>query len=101
VLLDYIDYCKEEKVRLEHILGDVQRGHDRKRRKEIQSIARHRRRLVAPIFHVIWGKRATKPIKRRLRKLIARADRDSAPSMLLAAMAEVPSHSLDKPLHEH
>jgi tRNA-dihydrouridine synthase A len=101
VLLNYIDYCKEEEVRLEHIIGDVQRGQEIKRRKETESIAWHRRRLVAPIFHVLMGEEGNEAYQRRLRKLVARADRHSASSMLLAAMAEVPSHSLDKPLHEH
>jgi tRNA-dihydrouridine synthase A len=101
VLLNYIDYCQEEESRLKHFLGDMQRGLKRKGKKEFESITWHRRRLVAPIFHLLMGEEGNESYQRRLRKLVDRADRHSTPSMVLAAMAEVPSHSLDKPLVEH
>lgn len=103
VLLDYIDYCQEEESRLEHTLSDKQRAHStaRRRREDFDSIAWHRRRLVAPIFHLFMGEEGNEAYQRRLRKLVSRADRHPTPSMILAAMAEVPSRSLDKPLKEH
>lgn len=95
-LINYIDYCQEEESRLEHILYD-----NLKRGKESNAIEWHRKRLVAPIFHLFMGEIGNEAFQRRLRKLVSRADRHATPSMLSAAMAELPSCTLDKPLEEH
>ncbi len=100
VLLRYIEYCQEQESRLEYVLGDSVQG-TTKWRKEVDSMAWHRRRLVAPVFHLFMGEEGNQGYQRRLRKLVGRGDRHSTPSMLLAAMTEVPSFTLDKPIHEH
>ena len=68
VLLNYIEYCQEEESRLEHIGENHQLG------KQFGSIAWHRRRLVAPIFHLFMGEEGNEAYQRCLRKRIARAD---------------------------
>ena len=103
VLSNYIEYCQQQERRLQEVLvvknaGGLQRGTTR---EEEESLKWHRRRLVSPIFHLFVGEDGNEPYQRRLRKLVERADRHSAHSMAAAAMAEVPTEVLDKPLHDH
>ena len=71
------------------------------KRPTSNDLASHRERLVATAFHLFMGEPGNKAFQRRLRKLISRANRHSATSMLVAATAEIPAPSLDKPILGH
>ena len=98
VLLSYIDYCQDQEFKLEQCTG-MSAGQQGNKGEE--SIIWHRRRLVAPVFHLFTGEEGNDQYQRRLRKLLERADRHTSSSMLLAAMALIPESVLDKPAHEH
>jgi tRNA-dihydrouridine synthase len=85
--LNYLEYCGLEEERL--------------KRPTTNDLASHRKRLVAPAFHLFMGEPGNEAFQRRLRKLVSRADRHSATSMVVAATAEIPAPSLDKPIHDH
>lgn len=103
VLTNYIGYCEHEERRLRESLGVkvMCRGGHPFQDGDSSSMEWQRRRLVAPAFHLFMGEYGNEPYQRRLRKLVGRACRHSAHSMLMAAMTEVPSTSLDKPLADH
>lgn len=101
VLSSYIGYCEHQDRVLHDVLGMQVNDVRGQWRREEDSIAWHRRRLVAPAFHLFMGEDGNQAFQRRLRKLVGRADRHPAHSMLMAAMAEISSDSLDKPLEDH
>jgi tRNA-dihydrouridine synthase len=103
VLSSYIEYCQHQEMRLQEVLvvqgAGLSTGNVAGRDED--SIGWHRRRLVSPVFHLFVGEDGNEAYQRRLRKLVERADRHSAHSMVAAAMAEIPTEVLDKPLHDH
>jgi len=103
VLLGYIEYCLEQESKLEQytLLSRDQPAPNSRKSKEEDSIIWHRRRLLAPVFHLFMGEEGNDQYQRRLRKLVERAERHTSSSMLLAAMAQIPESVLDKPVHEH
>jgi hypothetical protein len=98
VLSNYIEYCQDQEMRLRGILMENSAGQSG---REEESIEWHRRRLISPIFHLLVGEDGNEAYQRRLRKLCQRADRHPAHSMAIAAMAEVPAGTLDKPIQNH
>ena len=84
VLLAYIDYCDEEEQRVS-ALG-----------VSIGSLAALRRRLAAVPFHLFVGEECNNLYQRRIRKLVSRAERHSAKSMLMSALYEMPAESINK-----
>jgi tRNA-dihydrouridine synthase A len=86
-LENYISYCEKEESRLSGLS-----------RNDLQL---HRRKLVAAPFHLFMGEEGNNAFQRRLRKLVSRADRHPAHSMLSAAMAEIPTDTLAKSVNDH
>ena len=84
VLLAYIDYCDEEEHRVS-ALG-----------VSLGSLAALRRRLAAVPFHLFVGEECNNLYQRRIRKLVSRAERHSAKSMLMSALYEMPAESINK-----
>ena len=89
VLEDYADYCEQEESRL-FLLG-----------RPPSFMEALRRRLVAVPFALFAGEDGNDIFQRRIRKLISRPGRHSARSVLLAALAEVPSSTLHRSVSEH
>jgi len=56
---------------------------------------------VAAPFHLFMGEDGNNAYQRRLRKLVARADRYTAHSMLRAAMTEIPISTLNQKVDEY
>jgi tRNA-dihydrouridine synthase A len=94
VLEIYAEYCGREEARVQALL------HIHGPSSSLDSIERLRRRLVAVPFTLFAGEEGNHAYQRRIRKLIARSHRHSSRSILLAAMAEVPAHVLDKAVVE-
>eukprot|EP00587_Corethron_hystrix_P005116 CAMPEP_0113299080 /NCGR_PEP_ID=MMETSP0010_2-20120614/1258_1 /TAXON_ID=216773 ORGANISM="Corethron hystrix, Strain 308" /NCGR_SAMPLE_ID=MMETSP0010_2 /ASSEMBLY_ACC=CAM_ASM_000155 /LENGTH=479 /DNA_ID=CAMNT_0000152243 /DNA_START=445 /DNA_END=1884 /DNA_ORIENTATION=+ /assembly_acc=CAM_ASM_000155 len=88
ILLDYIDYCDEEEQRVK-ALG-----------VSIPSLAALRRKLVAVPFHLFVGEECNDVYQRRIRKLINRAGRHTAKSILMAALLELPPDPINKSVGE-
>jgi len=84
VLLTYIDYCDEEEQRVS-ALG-----------VSLGSLAALRRRLAAVPFHLFVGEECNNLYQRRIRKLVSRAERHTAKSILMAALYEMPAESINK-----
>lgn len=103
VLLSYIEYCLEQESKLEQCtrMSPGEPITNKRKSQEEDSIVWHRRRLLAPVFHLFMGEEGNDQYQRRLRKLLERGDRHTTSSMLLAAMAQIPDTVLDKPIHEH
>jgi tRNA-dihydrouridine synthase len=89
VLATFADYCAMEEERL-RALG-----------RPGSFMEALRRRLVAVPFTLFVGEEGNNVFQRRIRKLISRPDRHTARSILLAAMAEMPVESLNRPVTEH
>jgi tRNA-dihydrouridine synthase A len=89
VLETFADYCALEEERLKS-LGRSQ-----------AFIEALRRRMVAVPFTLFAGEVGNNSFQRRVRKLISRPDRHSARSILLAAMMEVPTETLQNPVSEY
>jgi len=79
----YIDYCQEEEACYPYT--------------DEKSLKQFRKTLVGVPFHLFVGTVDNDHFQRRLRKLVARADRYTAKGMLLAALAETSTanHPLD------
>jgi hypothetical protein len=60
-----------------------------------------RRKLIASPFHLFMGEDGNNAYQRRLRKLSSRGHRHSAASMLMAAMRELPTETLEKSVEEY
>jgi len=98
VLLDYIQYCQREESAF--VTKNVVVGG--KSPESIQgSLAALRRRLVAVPFQLFAGEEGNEAYQRRIRKLVARAERHSGAGMLEAALSEVPAESYTKPVDEY
>jgi tRNA-dihydrouridine synthase A len=89
VLEIFADYCANEEERLKS-LG-----------RPPSFMDALRRRLVSVPFTLFAGEEGNDIFQRRIRKLISRPDRHSARSVLLAAMAEVPTETLQRPVSEY
>jgi tRNA-dihydrouridine synthase A len=87
VLLNYITYCQEQEARYPVSSKD--------------KLKEFRKKLVAAPFHLFMGEDGNNRYQRRLRKLAGRGDRYTAASMLLAAMNEVPSSTLERCVDDH
>jgi tRNA-dihydrouridine synthase A len=88
-LQKYIAYCQGEEER-KNLMG-----------MKNESIENFRRKLVAAPFHLFVGEEGSDAYQRRLRKLVSRAHRYPASSMLIAALAEVPLSTRSKPVTEY
>ena len=87
VLEQYVEYCEREEANMSGVSRD--------------NLKNYRKKLIAAPFHLFMGEDGNNAYQRRLRKLNSRGDRHLVPSMLLAAMSEVPSATLNKPVDDH
>eukprot|EP00979_Chaetoceros_neogracilis_P004325 scaffold766_cov185-Chaetoceros_neogracile.AAC.5 len=87
VLEQYVEYCEREEAKMAGVSRD--------------NLKNYRKKLIAAPFHLFMGEEGNNIYQRRLRKLNSRSDRHPVPSMLLAAMSEVPCMTLDKPVDDH
>lgn len=92
VLLDYIEYCKQEEERfLLSAVTDV---------NPQSTMATLRRRLVGVPFHLFAGEVGNEAYQRRIRKLTSRVERHTSYGILNAALAEIPIDCASKPINE-
>jgi tRNA-dihydrouridine synthase len=91
VLQTYIEYCEEQETQMRAAFPGRSNG-------EVQDF---RRKLIAVPFHLFMGEDGNNAYQRRLRKLSSRGHRHSAASMLVAAMRELPTETLEKSVEEY
>jgi tRNA-dihydrouridine synthase len=91
----YIEYCEVQEERITMMLRGMPSASSR------AEWMNHRKKLIAAPFHLFMGEDGNSAYQRRLRKLLSRAERHPAPSMLKAAMSEVPTLTLNKPVDDH
>jgi hypothetical protein len=96
VLSQYIQYCQ---IKEEEFQG---RRRSYENTETYQSdLCDLRKSLVAPAFHLMVGEEGNAEYQRLLKKLVSRSQRHPSDQMLQAAMAQVPSITLEKRLDEH
>lgn len=100
VLLDYIQYCAGVE---ESFITSTLNNHNNQRRagNSLGALVALRRRLVAVPFQLFAGELGSEEYQRRIRKLIARAERHTSSSILTAALSVVPTESLLKPVDQY
>ncbi|CAB9521836.1 dihydrouridine(20/20a) synthase [Seminavis robusta] len=96
VLLDYIQYCQKE----EAAFFAMDKG-NRSLASVEGSLVALRRRLVAVPFHLFAGEVGNEEYQRRIRKLVARAQRHSSGGILTAALSVVPTETALKSVTEY
>jgi len=97
VLLDFINYCQRE----EDAFAASALHRDREPESVLGSLMSLRRRLVAVPFQLFAGEVGNKEYQRRIRKLVARADRHKSSAILKAALSVIPTESIFKPVNQH
>jgi hypothetical protein len=96
ILEQYIHYCAAQ----EEEFSETQRLETSKNARD-EGVCGLRRALVAPAFHLMVGEDGNAGYQRLLKRLVGRPQRHSSAQMLQAAMAQVPSATLDKALEDH
>lgn len=91
VLQTYIEYCEKQEAQMMAAFPDMNNI-------DLQDF---RKKLVAVPFHLFMGEDGNNIYQRRLRKLNSRGHRHSAASMLVAAMREVPTDTLEKSVEDY
>jgi tRNA-dihydrouridine synthase len=91
VLQTYMEYCEEQEAQMSVAFPDRSNG----------QVEDFRRKLIASPFHLFMGEDGNNAYQRRLRKLSSRGHRHSAASMLMAAMRELPTETLEKSVEEY
>ncbi|KAL3917667.1 MAG: hypothetical protein SGILL_004607, partial [Bacillariaceae sp.] len=97
VLERYIQYCVEQEEEYRQWMQPA----DPSKKGSDEGVCTLRRALVAPAFHLIVGEDGNAEYQRLLKKLVGRAQRHCSSQILQAAMAQVPSATLDKDLSDH
>lgn len=108
VLVAYMDYCRlqeeEFAFRRRHGINNDDNADDNDDSNDPAAaglLGAFRKRLVAPVYHLMVGEVGNAEYQRLLKKLTDRAQRHSAVDMIQAGMAHVPSTVLHKPLSDH
>jgi len=99
VLDQYIRYCDWQEEEYQQRIGSTQA--ESCPNKKIAGLCALRQKLVAPAFHLMVGEEGNAAYQRLLKKLVSRAQRHPSGQMLMAAMAHLPSHTLDKCCDTH
>ena len=100
VLLNYIRYCAGVE---EAFITSTLNNHNNQRKagNTLGTLTGLRRRLVAVPFQLFAGELGNEEYQRRIRKLIARAERHTSSGILTAALSVVPTESLLKPVDQY